>query len=114
MAEWTKISESEDDGGYTAYADLDSIRDAGNRVKMWSLIDYNLEQKTPGADFLSKSIRREYDCQGKHIRTLAFKLFSWNMEQGKLVRSYNQPRQWEKVQTEQLDKIGWNIACSKE
>jgi len=111
MAEWTEISKSDNKGGYTAYADLTSIRKAGDRVKMWTLFDYQIEQKASGVIFLSKTIRRDYDCKGEHTRILAFKLFSWNMEQGKRMRSYNQPQQWKEIQPENKEEIGWNIAC---
>ena len=113
MAEWTKAGESDDDGGYTAYVDLDSIRKAGNGVKMWSLYDYKIEQKASGVNFSSKSIRRDYDCKGEHLRMLAFKLFSWNMERGRLVRSYSQPRNWEEVQPGSMGETEWKIACDK-
>ena len=113
MAEWTKIGESEDDGGYTAYADVDSARKSGDRVRMWILLDYKTEQRASGVNFLSKTIRRDYDCKGEHLRTLAFKLFSWNMEQGSLVRSYNQPKNWEVVQPESMDETVWDVACKQ-
>ncbi len=113
MAEWTKIVESDDEGGYTAYADMDSYRKSGDRVRMWILLDYKTEQNTTGVNFLSKTIRRDYDCKGNHLRTLAFKLFSWNMERGSLVRSYNQPRNWEIVQPESMDETVWKFACNQ-
>ncbi len=112
IAEWTKVGESENKGGYTVYADLDSIRKAGNRVKMWTLFDYQIEQKTAGVIYLSKTVRREFDCKGEHTRILAFKLFSWNMEQGKRMRTYNQPQKWEELQPDSKKEIGWNVACS--
>ena len=112
MAEWTTIAESDDDGGYVVYADKDTARKSGDRVRMWILLDYKTEQKASGVNFLSKTIRRDYDCKGEHLRTLAFKLFSWNMEQGRLVRSYNQPRNWEVVQPESMDETVWKAACS--
>lgn len=113
MAEWTKIGESEEEGGYTAYADVDSARKSGDRVRMWILLDYKTEQRASGVNFSSKTIRRDYDCKGEHLRTLAFKLFSWNMEQGSLVRSYNQPRNWEMAQPESIDETAWKFACSQ-
>ena len=114
MAEWTKIGEGDNKGGYTTYADLASIRKAGNRVKMWTLFDYKVEQKASGVNFSSKKIRREYDCKGEHIRVLAFKLFSWNMERGKLVRTYNQPQKWEEVQPKTMNETEWKVACNKQ
>jgi hypothetical protein len=113
MAEWTKVGESEHKGGYTAYADLASIRKAGNRVKMWTLSDYKIEQKASGVNFLSEKIRREYDCVEEQMRILAFSLFSWNMEKGELVRSYSQPQKWEEVQPGGMDEAEWKVACGK-
>ena len=113
MAEWIKIGESNNKGGYTAYADLTSIRKASNKVKMWVLFDYKIEQKTSGIVFLSEKIRREYDCEVEQMRILAFSLFSWNMEKGDLVRSYSQPQKWEKIQPESMNETEWKVACSK-
>jgi len=113
MAEWTKVGESDRKGGYTAYADLASIRKAGNRVKMWILFDYKIEQKASGTNFLSEKIRREYDCAEEQMRVLAFSLFSWNMEKGELVRSYSQPQKWEEVQPGSMDEAEWKVACGK-
>ncbi|TXI18497.1 MAG: hypothetical protein E6Q62_06555 [Nitrosomonas sp.] len=111
MAEWTPLGESELKGGYTAYADLASIRKAGNRVKMWILLDYKIEQKASGIVFLSEKIRREFDCEAEQMRTLAFSLFSWNMEKGDLIRSYSQPQKWEKIQPGSMDEVEWKEAC---
>jgi hypothetical protein len=111
MAEWTEVGESDVKGGYTAYANLASIRKASDRVKMWILFDYKVEQKASGVIFSSKEIRREYDCIGKHVRVLAFKLFSWNMARGELVRSYNQPQKWEEVQPDSMDETEMKVAC---
>jgi hypothetical protein len=111
MAEWAKVGEGDDKGGYTAYADLASARKASNRVKMWILFDYKIEQKTSGVIFLSEKIRREFDCEEEQMRVLAFSLFSWNMEKGDLVRSYNQPQKWEKIQPGSMDEAEWKVAC---
>ena len=112
MAEWTEIGKNDEDG-YTLYVDKTTIRKSSSKVKMWTLLDYKNEQRASGVNFSSKSIRRDYDCKGKHMKTLAFKLFGWNMEQGPLVRSYNQPRNWEIIEPESLDDIEWQIACGQ-
>ncbi len=111
IAEWTPLGESDKKGGYTVYADLASIRKASNRVKMWILLDYKNEQKAAGVNFLSEKIRREFDCEEEQMRTLAFSLFSWNMEKGDLIRSYSQPQRWEKIQPGSIDEIEWKQAC---
>lgn len=111
VAEWKKIGESEKRDGYTAYVDLTSARKANNRVKMWVLFDYKIEQKVSGVNFLSEKIRREYDCEEEQMRVLSFSLFSWNMEKGDLVRSYNQPQKWEKIQPKSMGELEWKTAC---
>lgn len=113
LAEWTKVGESEDKGGYVVYADLTSLHKANDRAKMWTLIDYTKEQEEAGAEFLSKEVRRKYDCKSRHTRILAFKLYRWNMGQGELVRSYNQPQDWVRVQPESMDETEWKVACSE-
>lgn len=112
MAEWTKVGESSLNGGYTAYADVASIQKAGDRVKMWALFDYQTVQKTSGVEYLSERIRREYDCNQKQMRKLAYKFFSWNMEGGDLIRSYNQPQKWVPIPPDSVDEAEWKVACN--
>ena len=111
MAEWTRIGESDRKGGYTLYADTASIRKAAGRAKMAILFDYQTLQKAAGAEFLSEKIRREYDCQEKQIRTLAYSLFSLHKEHGDLIRSYNQPQKWEMVKQDSTEEVEWKVAC---
>ncbi|PTN10970.1 surface-adhesin E family protein [Nitrosomonas aestuarii] len=115
LAEWTTIGEYKNDNedSYTVYADLTSIRKARDRVKMWILFDYKTEQKASGTNFLSKKIRRDYDCKEARIRRLAFSLFSWNMEKGELLRAYNQPQNWKRVVPGTMDETEWKVACDK-
>ncbi len=115
IAEWTKIGEykNENEDSYTVYADLTSIRKARDRAKMWVLFDYKTEQKASGTNFLSKKIRRDYDCREARMRRLAFSLFSWNMEKGELLRAYNQPQNWKRVAPSTMDEIEWKVACDK-
>ncbi|MBX9917587.1 MAG: hypothetical protein E6Q59_09675 [Nitrosomonas sp.] len=113
MAEWNRISESDRKGGSVLYNDPASLRKAGGRAKMAVLFDYPTLQKAAGAEFLSEKIRREYNCQEKQIRTLAYSLFSLNMEHGDLVRSYNQPQKWEMVKQGSTEEVEWKVACSE-
>lgn len=113
MAEWAKVGESGQRGGYTAYVDQASIRKVGERAKMWALFDYQAVQKTSGVEYLSEKIRREYDCKQKQMRKLAYSFFSWNMENGDLIRSYNQPQKWEPVLPDSIDEAEWKVACGK-
>ena len=113
MAEWTKAAESDEKGGYTIYVDLASIRKANNIAKMWVLFDYKIEQKATGVNFLSQKIRREYNCEEKLMRILAFSLFSRHMEKGELIRSYSQPQKWLEVQSDSMDETELKIVCDQ-
>jgi len=111
MAEWISVGESDEDGGYTVYVAPVSARQAAG--KMWILIDYKTGQKASGTNFLSKTIRRDYDCKERLVRDLAFKLFSLNMGKGELLRSYNQPQQWQAVLPESLEEAEWKAVCEQ-
>lgn len=113
MAEWTKVGESNLSGGYTAYAELTSLTRAGGRAKMWALFDYHTVQSSSGVEYLSERIRREYDCKQKQMRKLAYKFYSWNMEGGELIRSYNQPQKWVPVPPDSVDEAEWRVACNE-
>ncbi len=114
MAEWTMIGESDSKkGGYTVYADLGSILKAKGEAKMWTLVDHKIEQELTGTLYLSKKIRRKYDCDAMHTRILAYKLFSWEMGRGELVRTYSQPQEWKKVQRGSMNETEWKVACDK-
>ena len=112
-AEWTRIGESDRKGGYALYAETASIRKAAGRAKMAILFDYQTLQKAAGAEFLSEKVRREYECQEKQIRTLAYSLFSLHREHGDLIRSYNQPQKWETIKPDSLEEVEWKMACSE-
>lgn len=114
LAEWVRIGESEQCGGYTTYVDSTSIHSASGRAKMWVLFDYRTVQKTSGVEYLSEKIRREYDCKQKQMRKLAYSFFSWNMENGDLIRSYNQPQKWEPVLSGSVDEAEWKMACDNQ
>ena len=111
-AEWTQLDSRDDKGGYTVYVNLASIQKARGKARMWSLIDYQRKQENTGVYYLSKQVRRKYDCQNKHVKELAFKLFSWNMSRGELVRSYNQPQEWKMIAPDSVDELEWKTACN--
>ena len=111
MAEWIQVDKRDDKGGYTVFADLQTLSKVGSEAKMWTLIDYVLEQEDTGVYFLSKEVRKKYECRSKHVKELAYKLYSWNMGNGELIRSYSQPQEWVKVEPGSIEKTEWKIAC---
>ena len=65
IAEWVEIAvsakEAEEEATMTAYADPDTIRKTGDRVKLWILADYkNINEEYGGASARQKD---EYDCK---------------------------------------------------
>ena len=81
LAEWTKVNQIDD---LTYYADIQSIRKNGNKVKMWILYDLKpVQQKS----FLSAIMYYEYDCFESTERMLDFYQYSKNMIKGDMVFS---------------------------
>ncbi len=69
IAEWVEVTEGgEETETITAYADPDTIRKTGNRVKMWVLVDYKKDEEEFG--ILSARLKEEYDCKEKKQRIL--------------------------------------------
>jgi len=54
MAEWVEIGATDNS---TLYFDSNTIRKSGNKVKMWSLSDFNSVEEVSGDKFLSEMPR---------------------------------------------------------
>lgn len=111
VAEWIGVSENDD---FTGYADIATISKAGNKVKMWGLVDYRAAQVSPDGQFLSSKSQAEYDCKEKQRRVLAFSWFSGNMEDGEVIHSNSDPGRWMPVAGVSLWETLWKKACGKE
>ena len=85
LAEWTEVGGGD---GITSYADPSTIRKSGNKVKMWSLYDLRVAEKSyDGMRYLSSISQDEYDCKEETYRILALNLHSKNMGAGEVVYS---------------------------
>ena len=84
LAEWTMVGG--DDIG-TIYADLSTIRKSGDKVKMWTLVDYKVVQIFKGNDtrFLSMTMQEEHDCKEDTSKLLTLNEYSKNMGAGEVV-----------------------------
>ena len=112
LAEWTKVTESSTHGGFTAYADIQSIRKNGNKVKIWTLFDFKTVQTVNNDRFLSSLARYEYDCFEETTRLLDFYWYSGNMKTGDIVYSApNQTVQPKAVVPDSIDKHLLEVAC---
>lgn len=87
VAEWTLMGEGENGViRFSQYANLSTIRESGNIVKMWSLTDHKFKQKLPSnVKYLSYTSHNEYDCQEELFRVNFILFYDGNMGNGQLV-----------------------------
>ena len=113
MAEWVGVNGDENQA---LYVNVAVIRNAGDMVKIWSLLDYKTEQiaKIGEYEFLSRSLKTEYDCKEQKGRYLVETKYSGNMGHGKVVYNNDNIRQWFPVVPDSKDSILWKIACGKQ
>ena len=87
MSEWSKVSKSKD-GDMTFYVDFGTIKEKGDKVKMWNLFDHKTVQgDVEGDRYLSTLSHSEYDCEEDTIQLLDIYWYSGNMRGGEIVSS---------------------------
>lgn len=85
-AEWVKVETP--DREFQLYADTAKINILGsNRIGMWDLKDFTVEQEISGARYVSEKSHREYDCKENRYRDLAWMWMSESMGKGDVVVS---------------------------
>ena len=113
LAEWTSVTGS-NDGDMTVYIDSETIKRKGNKVKIWSLIDYKTVQETISYRYLSSVTLNEYDCEEEIKRMLDLHWYSGNMRQGDIVYSIrNIKDEPESIVPGSLIEVVFKIACGK-
>jgi hypothetical protein len=113
LAEWVVVGVHDTS---TLYADRASIHGAGNRVKMWALLDFKTAQQdsaNPRNGYLSEIARFEYNCKEQRARTLYYSWHSRHMGRGKVVSSDSDPSKWEPVLPGSEDEILREFACGR-
>jgi len=115
MAEWAAV-DAASDGTFTIYTDLATMRKAGNRVKMWGLIDYKTARNvfTNGMPYMSIKEQEEYDCKEEQTRTLYADFKSGNMGAGEVVHIDSNPGKWAPIEPGSTIESLWKIACGKQ
>jgi len=109
-AEWTHVN---DDDTFVLYADMATIRTAGNTVKMWTLVDFKTAKGSTGQAYLSHKSQWEYDCAGERLRLLYISWHSGQMGQGDTVDSDGDAGTWTPVPPDSNGEILWRIACKQ-
>jgi len=126
-AEWTKVIEVEDN--FSGYADLSSVYESENKVRIWFLGDFITPQETvflmpQGSNeflynldktYLSEKTLSEFDCKSKTMRELANLTFSNNMGEGKLIAANfdNNLASWGTINSDSIGKILWELVCRR-
>jgi len=109
-AEWVEVGGNENT---TVYADLATIRKAGNKAEMWGLVDLKNAETRTSKPYLSTKLQIEFDCQKEQYRFLALSSHSENMGKGETVYTDNAVADWKTIQPSSAVKTLWKTACRK-
>ena len=111
-AEWVAVGGAESDA---LYADPATIRKdkAGNKVRMWSLLDLKKAGVMKGKPYMSIREQFEYDCNKQQSRLLSISAHSGKMGEGDTVDSTARPGQWGSITSGSTSGSLWKIACEK-
>lgn len=112
-AEWVAIDSSDVRGGFTTYADPDTVRRKGNLVKMWTLRDFKTRQNNGGSSYLSTKALDEYDCTEEQYRKLAFYMYPGQMGASETDYMSTDPGKWTPVVPNSVGETMWKVACDK-
>jgi hypothetical protein len=122
-AEWVAVEKDYlAPGRQTVYIDPDSIRREENLVMIWQLIDFKWMQGNAGIGplgfgphrFFSTKTHKQFDCEEKRVRLLAFTEFSRRMGSGIAANGYVDKDYWLPVEPESINQALWELACGKE
>ena len=107
--DWNVVDRGE---AIVIYADVKTIRRAGNVAQMWNLFDFKAARQLGGGR-QAQSFRKEqeYDCGKQQARTLYISWHSGHMGEGERIGSDATPGSWQPVlQGTSLERL-WKIAC---
>jgi hypothetical protein len=112
VAEWVAISTG-DNETTSVYVDPSTKNKSGNRVKIWSMVDFRKAVKlSDGKQFLSWKTQYEFDCKIRQSRILAASMHSGNMGNGEVTNSLDfDTQKWEAVPLGSNGEVLWNDAC---
>jgi hypothetical protein len=117
-AEWefSVVGES-DDFEITYYSDKSTIRRNGDIVKMWSLKEYSVMQKTfNGVNYKSSKVLNSYNCKYESSTQVSIVHYSNSMGNGNVVYTVTfkeSELEWEPYVPGSLGQVLWKIACRK-
>ena len=109
---WTQIGGS--NGLEVAtFVDISSIRNAGNKAKIWRMDSYN-KKTNVDFNFSSSVYMSEFDCQAAQTRVISDNYYSGTMGTGDPVQVDNNPTPWVEVIPNTVGSRAMRIACGEE
>jgi surface-adhesin protein E len=103
--------------GFITYAAPSTIRKAGTRVRMWSMIDSTATQGAAlDKPHFSWQDEWEYDCEARNLRPVQFREYAGKMGTGENKFTYTAAPVGGMIGV-RLGSVGeslWKIACEKE
>lgn len=112
MGAWTSVGKS-DALGVTVYVDRNTIQESGNKVKVRVLNDFETAQEVDGIKYLSVKTQKEFNCVAGLARSLAHAAFSGNMENGKIVNTFDEVDEWRPVKPKSIGELELKAVCGK-
>lgn len=121
MADWVKVT-SHAEGN--TYADPSTIIRDGNRVKMWTLVDYEKPKITAKQikSFRSMKAQIEFDCKENLSRMISTFTYPENMGVGEAEdlskarpRGFENSQKWTAIPPDTIGPSGsyfWKFACA--
>lgn len=94
LAEWEFVGAFADS---TLFVDRDSIRKAGDRVRMRDMVDYRERQAYGNTAFQSSRVEVEYDCKDRRYRNLGATLHAQHRGEGEPVATFARPEEWQPI-----------------
>jgi hypothetical protein len=106
-AEWTKISENNDE---SAYIDYKTIRKDGNFRRVWTVSDLKYVADLEVRSFRA---REEFDCKNETVRLLVLTGFSGQMLSNKNIFTYPEESAVSSIPPNSINDRKFKIVCSK-
>ncbi|MFL2980944.1 MAG: surface-adhesin E family protein [Methylophilaceae bacterium] len=113
FADWTLIPLDLDSDQIKAryFIDLKNLRSKGNKVRVWSMQDFNEPQVVGPHSYYSVKSLSEFNCNESKIRILAYSIYDSNMAKGEKLISKGSPFSWENIKKDTVNSIYLDLAC---
>lgn len=111
MAEWTLVDWNDE---LSAFINNETIRKDGDKVKVWTLLNYNSIQGEGKYKYKSQKTQHQYDCKKEQFRIIASITYSEKMGEGNNSSIFNSSNdEWNPIPPDSIVENSYKIACGK-